>query len=145
MRLVRKRNDRGKDLTLNWVIVHYLSITVKAMRSWIGVILVVSLLFGAGVGPAYGGELVIEYGYSPVDICISATARLQDGTILGEARLLELRKGKYYKVEERHLSRDGSLVYKAISLFSIGFGVKISEKKVLGEKKIELFSSWPSG
>jgi len=91
----------------------------------------------------YAEEIIINYEYNPLGICIGAKAFLRNGKIVGEARLIHLERGKYYEVEERHMSQDGKITYNAISKFSIGLGIKIDEKKIFGEKKTELFSSWP--
>lgn len=93
---------------------------------------------------AVAASITIDYEYNSVRVCVGATARLEgDGAIIGKAKLEKLVKGEYYEVRLFHYSRSGEIIYEGVAKFSIYGGSIISERKVRGEKRVEIFSTWP--
>jgi len=87
--------------------------------------------------------LKIEYEYDSRGICVGARATL-DGDLVGKAYLKDMVKSEYYLVRETHYSpRTGDVVYEGESKFAVGFGMKIEEEMLSGQKIMEIFRSWP--
>lgn len=104
----------------------------------------VSLLFVATILSADAARIQLEYEYNSVGICQAATATLDDGSLIGKARLETLVKGEYYLVREIHYSPPtGRVIYEGLSKFAIGVGMKISEERIRGSKLMDIFSTWP--
>jgi hypothetical protein len=85
----------------------------------------------------------VEYEYDSLGICTRAKATA-DGKLVGEATLEEVVKGEHYVVREIHYSLgSGERTYEGYSKYSVYGGMKISEEGVEGQKKREVFATWP--
>jgi len=104
----------------------------------------VLLLFVVPIISANAAKVQIDFEYNSVGICQAATATLDNGSLIGKARLEKLVKGDYYLVREIHYSPlTGRVIYEGLSKFAIGIGTKISEERIIGNKVMEIFSTWP--
>lgn len=93
---------------------------------------------------AQADRIVISYDYNSLGICVEATAKLEEeGLVIGRASLEELVKGSHYRIRIKHYSRSGGIIYEGIAKYAIASGAKIEERAVKGEKRMEIFRSWP--
>lgn len=113
-------------------------------------LVILALLSGGVLAQQPGMGAVTKYRYEKYPLLPShAVVHVQgdESRVLARAEIVELKTGdrglRYLVVEESHFGPDGELVYKALSMFDPR-GDKTFESPVLGEKRYELFRTWPT-
>lgn len=87
------------------------------------------------------GYIRIEYKYDDFDNAISARATV-GGKLIAEAKNNLYKGGNLILTEIQYSLDTGKKTYEGLMQFQPG-GIKVSEKRISGQKTFEIFHEWP--
>jgi len=76
-------------------------------------------------------------------IADKAVAKNTSGSIIAVAQLKDLLQGEGILINEEHVDKNGTIIFKCTSFIEFGTGFKIKETNVKGEKQRDFFFIWP--